>query len=106
MGGIYANTGSGRNARPTGAPLVSSTSAAVPATGTGAITLSGAFDITHLNYWAGVIVDNTTAAFDRVTATAGDGSGLVHSQDAASFALETVATLSAAGSYVPWLTAS
>jgi hypothetical protein len=102
---IFANTGSGRNARPTGAPLVDGALTAVGAVGQQNVPLSGAQAITHLNFWGAVLVDNITASFDRVSSTNGDGTGFCHSYDSGSNDHETIGVhaLSASGAYVPWM---
>lgn len=102
---VYANTGIGRNARPTGAALQASALIACPAVGTGVIPLAAAQTITHLGHWLAILADNITISSDRVSATAGDGSGFAHSYDASAAAVETIGVhaLAASGAYVPFL---
>lgn len=97
----YENTGVGRLAVPTGAPLASSGVVASPGTGLQEIGLGSSVNLAPGD-WLFLACDNTTATFGRhIYATAAFNPGLAARQDSAVPA-PIVATL-AATSYVPIL---
>jgi len=106
---IYANTGSGRNATPTGAALFSSASAAMSGLTANALAttaLGGSTSVTPGSHWGAVAIDNTTGAVSRETVlNAVMSAGLARSQTQASLTAPT-ASGTVMTTLWPWMQAS
>lgn len=92
--GIYASTGSGSSAAPSGAPVVHKGSTACPASGSAVVSLGTQTLLVQGTNWGALAVDNTTATFDRVTSqdvSAGAGNNVLQTSN---FPLSTAGSVS------------
>lgn len=107
---VYANSGSGRNAVPTGNPIISTASAPMSSMTVNTIqTLPLGGTVTGLtpgSHWGALCIDNVVAAVARETMfLAGQAAGIAKSLAQASIAAPT-ATGTGSSAYFPWMQAT